>query len=92
MSSEDRRGEPRQTADAPVYLMWHEGDSSHSARGSLVESSTRGLSFQTAARIRPGSIVYCAVPSHGICSRVQICHTRRELFRTVAGGRLLATF
>lgn len=92
MSSDDRRAEPRRAADAPLYLMWHDGQSSHAARGRLLESSERGIRFRTPARIHTGAIVFCAVPAHGICSRFQVCHSRRAAFRTEAGARILASF
>ncbi|MGC8760253.1 MAG: PilZ domain-containing protein [Bryobacteraceae bacterium] len=86
---EDRREEARLAVDSPAVVFWEDGEGAVQVKGRVMNLSASGLGVRLRARLDPGQIVWCAVPSYGIYSRAQVQHARGWLER-VAGLRFLA--
>jgi hypothetical protein len=92
MTAEDRREHARQPESATLHLMWEQDGAARQARARVVDVSPAGIGFRTSARLRPGSILYCASPALGLCTRAVVSHAGRSLFTTTAGARFLLSF
>ncbi|GIU73401.1 MAG: hypothetical protein KatS3mg004_0488 [Bryobacteraceae bacterium] len=86
---EDRREEARLAVDSPAIVFWDNGEGAVQVTGRVMNLSGSGLALRLRARLDPGQVVWCAVPSYGIYSRAQVQHARGWLER-VAGLRFLA--
>lgn len=86
---EDRREETRLAVDSPAVVFWEDDEGAWHVRGRAVNLSGSGMGLRLRAPVKPGKIVWCAVPSYGIYSRAQVMHARGLVNRT-AGVRFLA--
>lgn len=86
---EDRREETRLAVDSPAVVFWEDDEGAWHVRGRAVNLSGSGMALRLRAPVKPGKIVWCAVPSFGIYSRAQVMHARGLVNRT-AGVRFLA--
>ena len=86
---EDRREEARLAVDSQAIVFWDNGEGAVQVKGRVMNLSGSGLALRIRARLDPGQVVWCAVPSYGIYSRAQVQHARGWLER-VAGLRFLA--
>lgn len=76
--------------DCRAFLFWETGGGYCEVKASAVELGERGATLRGAAGLKPGAILYCAVPGHGIYTRARVSHTRGVLRRTV-GLQFLAS-
>lgn len=86
---EDRREETRLAVDSPAVVFWEDDEGAWHVRGRAVNLSGSGMALRLRGPVKPGKIVWCAVPSYGIYSRAQVMHARGLVSRT-AGVRFLA--
>lgn len=86
---EDRREGSRVQINCPAILFWETDTGASEVKVQAVEMGSGGLSVRTSARLREGTILYCAVPSYGLYSRARVVHARGLLRRT-AGLQFLA--
>lgn len=86
---EDRRSGARQPIESPAVLFWESGDRYCEVKGQALDLGAGGMSVRAGAGLKPGSILYCAIPSYGIYSRARVAHIRGFL-RPTAGLQFLA--
>jgi|GEM_PF-2303745 len=86
---EDRREETRLAVDSPAVVFWENEEGAYHVKGRTVNLSGSGMALRLRAPVKPGTIIWCAVPSYGIYSRAQVQHAR-GLFEKLAGVRFLA--
>lgn len=86
---EERRAESRAPADSSAYLFWEAEGVYCEMKARAVEVGERGMTLRGRTGLRPGAILYCAVPAHGIYTRARVANTRGFLRRT-AGLEFLA--
>lgn len=86
---EDRRWGGRAGIDSPAVLFWESEKGPCEVKGRAVELGEGGTRVSTSVRLKPGTILYCAIPSYGIYSRARVAHCRGFL-RPTAGLQFLA--
>lgn len=86
---EDRRSGARQAIDSPAVLFWESGNRYCEVKGRALDLGAGGMSVRVGTGLKPGSILYCAIPSYGIYSRARVAHIRGFL-RQTAGLQFLA--
>jgi hypothetical protein len=86
---EDRREETRLAVDSPAVVFCEDEEGAWHVRGRALNLSGGGMAIRLRAPVKPGKIVWCAVPSYGIYSRAQVMHAHGMLHKT-AGLRFLA--
>ena len=86
----DRRGEAREQVEATVFLTGEEQDWNWRVRGSTADVSGSGISVKCSRRLRPGAIMWCAVPGRQVYTRVQVVYSKGHFANYRIGLRFLA--
>jgi hypothetical protein len=86
---EDRRSGARQPIDSPAVIFWESGDRYCELKVQALDLGAGGMRVRAGAGLKPGAILFCAIPSYGIYSRARVAHIRGFLRRT-AGLQFLA--
>jgi len=90
-NQDERRRYRRFPAAGSVYIFGQSEDGPFEIRGNLENVSAEGLAVSMNAHLNPGTIVWCAAPSHNLYERAQVCHSRGSILRRHATGiRFLA--
>jgi hypothetical protein len=87
---DERRNESRQKVDSPAVLFWEDERGAFEVKGRAVELTAGGAKIRVGASLKPGAIIWCAVPSYGIYTRARVQHSR-GLLRPHAGLQFLAS-
>lgn len=86
----ERRREPRWKTESRMHVVGEMHGDSWRVGGKTINISARGLQFRSRCDYTPGTILYCAVPEHGIYARAQVCHSDGGWWRYNVGLRFLA--
>lgn len=87
--NEDRREQSRLPIDSPAVLFWEDDCGEFEVKGQALNLSASGIAIRLRTPVKPGTILWCGVPSYGIYTRARVCHAK-GLFKVTAGVQFLA--